>query len=123
MYFTCALKVAANCEFNCPNCNYGLADYLLLSKLTVGLVDPGLRKEVFRSFETFKEVVALRSFCMAYETASQAGKESEHSRDSSSIATVEECDVTADDTDDVMVAAASGTKNYTKPTAAPGKNC
>ena len=41
-YFTRAYKVAANCEFKCPNCRHGLGEYLLLSKLAVGLADTAL---------------------------------------------------------------------------------
>ena len=72
-YFTRAYTVAANCGFQCPNCEHNLGEYLLLSKLAVGLSDSTLRKEVFRSCEVLDSVSDLRSFCMAYETAMKAG--------------------------------------------------
>ena len=73
-FFTRAHKVAANCDFKCPSCDNGLGEYLLISKLAVGLSDPTLRKEVFRSYEVFKSVNALRSYCMAYETATKSSE-------------------------------------------------
>ena len=102
-YFTRAHKVAANCEFKCPNCTHGLADYLLISKLAVGLSDATLRKEVFRSYDVFDSVSALRSFCLAYETATKAGASVHSGRDG--MATVAEArEDTHEGDDDVTVA-------------------
>ena len=68
-FFSRAHMVAANCEFMCPNCQYGLENYLLLSKIAVGLADATLKKEVYRSIDMFMDINHLRSFCVAFETA------------------------------------------------------
>ena len=71
-YFSRAYTTVANCGFKCPSCHYGLENYLLLSKVAVGLGNNALKKEVYRSFEWFKNINDLRSFCVAYETAMQS---------------------------------------------------
>ena len=49
-YFARATKVAANSAFQCPGCRQGLEEYLLLSKLVTGLMDPVLKREAFRTY-------------------------------------------------------------------------
>ena len=121
-YFTRAYKVVANCEFKCPNCSYGLGDYLLLSKLAVGLSDTALRKEVFRACDSFGDVSALRSFCMAYETASKAGASAHVDR--SSMGSVAGVGDTDDVIDDVTVAATASRKNTaSNNNTTKGSNC
>ena len=64
-YFTRAHAIAANANFRCPSCQVSLHNYLLQSKLAVGLHDIDLRKGVFRIFETLGNVESLREFCVA----------------------------------------------------------
>ena len=68
-YFARVTKVAANCAFQCPSCRQGLEEYLLLSKLVAGLIDPVLKREAFRTYGTFKSVNDLKTFCAAYESS------------------------------------------------------
>ena len=43
-YFTRATIVVANCDYKCPDCQFGLGDYLFQSKTVVGLSDSALKK-------------------------------------------------------------------------------
>ena len=46
-YFTRGHAVASNENLHCPGCSQSLGNYLLLSKLAVGIYNEDLRKEVF----------------------------------------------------------------------------
>ena len=109
-YFTRAYTVAANCSFQCPNCEHSLGDYLLLSKLAVGLSDSALRKEVFRSCDVFDSVSALRSFCMAYETAMKTGASVQYGMGNLAIAAGAQEDGGMEEVD--PVAAAASRQNF-----------
>ena len=71
-FFTRAYSTSTNANFQCPQCKNGLGEYLLLSKLAVGLYDTELRKEIFRAFETITDVNSLRAFCIAHEAATKS---------------------------------------------------
>ena len=73
-YFTRAHSIAANANFRCPGCNHSLNTYLLQSKLAVGLQDTDMKKDVFKNFETLKDVESLREFCIAHEAASRSAQ-------------------------------------------------
>jgi len=62
-YFTKCTQKAVDCEFQCPECNGDISEYMLLRKLVAGLREPALRREVFQ------EVDRLRAYCVAYEAA------------------------------------------------------
>ena len=68
-YFTRSAQCAADCDFKCPHCDSSLSEYMLLRKLVSGLESVGLKEEVFRKCETFKDVDSLRKFCVAFEAA------------------------------------------------------
>ena len=71
-YFTRGHEVATSAKLRCPTCSQGLGNYLLLSKLAIGLHNEELRREAFRAFDTLKDVDHLRAFCIAHEAASAA---------------------------------------------------
>ncbi len=58
----CAQK-AADCAFQCPECQCDLAEYVLLRKLVVGLSDEELKRHVFQTCESYTSVDALRAVC------------------------------------------------------------
>ncbi|MPC79496.1 hypothetical protein E2C01_074026 [Portunus trituberculatus] len=68
-YFARLVECAADCDFKCPHCDSGLAEYMLLRKLVSGLESAVLKEEVFRQCDTFHDVDSLRKFCVAYEAA------------------------------------------------------
>ena len=61
-YFVRSAQCAADCEFQCPNCDGNLTDYILLRKLMSSLYSVVLREEVFRKFVSFSDVDSLRSY-------------------------------------------------------------
>ncbi|XP_076036521.1 uncharacterized protein LOC143022265 [Oratosquilla oratoria] len=68
-YFTRSAQCAADCEFKCPHCDSSLSEYMLLRKLVSGLESVGLKEEVFRKCDSFKDTDSLRKFCVAFEAA------------------------------------------------------
>ncbi|MPC54440.1 hypothetical protein E2C01_048359 [Portunus trituberculatus] len=67
-YFMRSTQLAADCEFECPQCKCSLSEYMLLRKLVCGLHSVVL-KEVFRECESFSDVDSFRKFCIALEAA------------------------------------------------------
>ncbi|MPC51401.1 hypothetical protein E2C01_045245 [Portunus trituberculatus] len=68
-YFTRSTHLAADCEFQCPQCECILSEYMLLRKLMCGSHNVVLQDEVFRECESFSDVDSLRKFCIAFEAA------------------------------------------------------
>ena len=60
-YFTRGHEVATSAKLRCPTCSQGLGNYLLLSKLAIGLHNEELRREAFRAFDTLKDVAYVHS--------------------------------------------------------------
>ena len=71
-YFTRGHEVATSAKLRCPMCSQGLGNYLLLSRLAIGIHNEELRREAFRAFDNLKDVDHLRAFCIAHEAASKA---------------------------------------------------
>ncbi|MPC48895.1 hypothetical protein E2C01_042681 [Portunus trituberculatus] len=67
-YFTWSPQCAADCEFQCPNCDSNLSEYMLLRKLVSGL-ESVMLKEVFRKCESFGDVDSSCKFCVAFKAA------------------------------------------------------
>ncbi|MPC68753.1 hypothetical protein E2C01_062962 [Portunus trituberculatus] len=81
-YFTQSTQLAADCEFQCLQCECSLSEYMLLRKLVCGLHNVVLKEEVFREYESFSDVDSLRKFCIAFKAAKKdarhdAGREQE----------------------------------------------
>ena len=68
-YFMRSAQCAADCEFQCLNCDGNLTDYVLPRKLMSSLYSVVLREKVFRKFASFSDVDSLRSYCNAFEAA------------------------------------------------------
>lgn len=68
---------AADCEFQCPESQFDLSEYVLLRKVMTGLSDSSMRQEVFRQCEGFSDMDILRGFCAAYEAAKHDSAASE----------------------------------------------
>ena len=71
-YFTRGHEVASNAKLHCPGCSQSLGNYLLLSRLAIGIHSEELRREVFRAFDNLNNVDQLRAFCIVHEAASKA---------------------------------------------------
>ena len=112
-FFTRAHKLSANANFACPQCEYVLGPYLLISKIAAGLHDTELKRETYRHFDNMKEVDQLRAFCMAHEAASKAATK-EHVAAHADLAGTEGLnndDITDDVIDDVIGAIRRKSKN------------
>lgn len=49
-------------------CDHNLSEYMMLHKLTVGLHNSVLKREVFQSCTSISSVKELRSKCVSFET-------------------------------------------------------
>lgn len=91
-YFQRCSAEAAECGFQCPECEVDLSDYMLLRKLVVGLSDPVLKKEVFQGCPTLTSVEKLREKCFAHEAAVRDAGEWSRASGSTAAAGTECCE-------------------------------
>ncbi|KAG0713911.1 hypothetical protein GWK47_015165 [Chionoecetes opilio] len=118
-FFVRCAQRAMDCEFQCPQCECNLSEYMLLRKVMVGLGDSALKQEVFRQCHTFDDVESLRAFCVSFEAARRDAT-SMHGGKNSRECEMAGADVTPDDVSDddfasrqLVVAASRHNSTYT----------
>ena len=58
-FITRCAQEAVSCEFECPQCDSDITEYVLVRKIIAGISDSALRQEVFRKCDDFVDVDSL----------------------------------------------------------------